>query len=80
MDRTAYNATHWLRCTHSLNSISKIHYHQPCHVLKDMGDGRKKILVFGDRHTGQLHKSRIRYVPAGRLIKRPAHNEGESDA
>lgn len=39
-----------------------------CHVLKDMGDGRLKLLVFGDRNWKHRdHISRIRYVEADRV-------------
>lgn len=66
----ADNATHWLSCTHSLNSRSKIHYRMPCHILKTMPDGRLKVLVFGERYRGSLDKSRTRYVPAYRVAVR----------
>ena len=64
---TADNATHWLLCTHSLNRRSKIHYRMPCHVMKAMGDGRLKVMVFGDRYWGRTDQSRIRYVSADRV-------------
>lgn len=67
----ATNATHWLSCTHSLNSRTKIYYQMPCHVLKTMPDGRKKILVFGERYwKDKQHLSRIRYVPATRISQK----------
>lgn len=67
----ANNATHWLSCTHSLNSRSKIYYRMPCHVVKTMVDGRKKILVFGNRYwKDEEHRSRVRYVAPHRLTPR----------
>jgi hypothetical protein len=45
-----------------------------CTLIKDMGDGRAKIVVFGDRNwRNKDHVKRIRYVPKCRLseLKRP---------
>ena len=39
-----------------------------CHVLKTLPDGRKKVLVFGDRNWNHSKdKSRVRYVEAWRV-------------
>ena len=67
---TRDNATHYLRC-HQCQSRSRITYHMHCHVLKDMGDGRVKIRVFGNRNWNyDLDTSRIRYVDKSRVSKK----------
>lgn len=68
-DLTHGNATHGLRCVHAIGK-SRSSYLMRCHILKDMGDGRVKVKVFGDRNwKNSEHISRIRYVEAGRVIK-----------
>ena len=52
---------HVLKCTHSLNSRSKIDYLMYCDVLKKMPAGRLKIRVYGNRYVS-TEGSRIRYV------------------
>lgn len=70
---TACNATHFLKYSH-INGRSRVDYLMHCHVLKIMADGRKKVLVFGDRFwkLDQLPekeiKSRVRYVESYRVI------------
>ena len=68
MKRTSENATHLLLCTHAIG-YSRTEYTMRCHVLKDMGDDRLKILVFGERYWKDKEDiSSIRYVPKGRVI------------
>ena len=57
---------HVLTCTHSLNSISKIHYLMYCDILKTMPDSRLKIRVYGDRYVSTAGE-KIRYVEADRV-------------
>lgn len=67
---TSENATHLLSCVHAIGLL-RMEYRMHCHVLKDMGDGRLKILVFGERNwKGKEHISRIRYVPKWRITNR----------
>ena len=40
-----WNGLHLLKCTHSLNSRSRIDYLMYCDVLKIMSDGRLKVFV-----------------------------------
>lgn len=70
---TACNTTHFLKCSH-INGKSRVDYLMRCHVLKTMLDGRKKVLVFGDRFWRLDQppkteiKSRERYVESYRVI------------
>jgi predicted amidophosphoribosyltransferase len=60
-------ATHYLRCSHCIGPNEK-HYVMRSVVLKDMGDGRVKLLVFGERNwAGRDHIKKIRYVPKTRI-------------
>jgi hypothetical protein len=64
---TFENATHLLRCAHAIG-ISRFDYTMRCHILKNMKDGRVKILVFGNRYwKGRSHINRVRYVPKHRV-------------
>lgn len=66
---TSKNATHLLSCAHAIGR-SRMEYTMRCHVLKDMGNDRVKILVFGDRNwKGKEHISQIRYVAKWRIMK-----------
>lgn len=57
---------HLLKCTHSLNSKSKIHYLMYCDVLKEMLGGRLKIKVYGKRYRS-IEGEKIRYVDADQV-------------
>lgn len=71
---TAANATHALVCAHA-NRWRK-QYTMPCHVLKAMPGDRVKVLVFGSRDwKGHEHVSKVRYVPAHRVLPRNTENE-----
>lgn len=71
---TAANATHQLICYHVCRWTKK--YAMRCHILKDMSDGRLKLLVFGERNwKDRDHISRIRYVEAGRVRPMPAKED-----
>lgn len=71
MSQTAENATHWLHCTHVTNGRSRVDYRMPCHVLGVTPRGFLKVRVFGERFwKDRLHKSRVRYVSAGRVSKK----------
>lgn len=59
---------HLLKCTHSLNSKSKIHYLMYCDVLKEMPGGRLKIKVYGERYRS-IEGEKIRYVDADCVAK-----------
>ena len=56
-----WNGSHFLKCTHSLNSRSRIDYLMYCNVLKTMSDGRLKVFVYGKRYHS-VQGGRIRYV------------------
>jgi hypothetical protein len=61
-----WQGQHFLKCTHSLNSKSKIHYLMYCNVLKAMPDGRLKIKVYGERYRS-IAGEKIRYVDADQV-------------
>lgn len=64
---TADNATHYLYCSHVCGNNEK-HFKMKCHVLKNMNDGRYKVLVFGRLYWKNTdHLSRVRYVDASRV-------------
>lgn len=61
------DATHYLRCSHCLG-LNRFDYQMKCLPLKDMGDGRMKLLVFGERYwINKDHIKRIRYMPKWRI-------------
>lgn len=65
---SAGNATHLLECRHCIGH-NKREYYMRCHVLKDMGNDRLKVLVFGERNwKGREHIRHIRYVDRDRVI------------
>ena len=67
MNYTVEDATHRLQCSHVVGR-NRINYTMPCLILKEMGDGRVKIMVFGDRNwKGKDDKKRIRYISKDRL-------------
>ena len=50
-------------------------------VLKDMGDGRLKVRVFGDLYWKNTeHKHRIRYVEAWRVRRNPNMKEFQDES
>lgn len=62
------DATHLLSCAHCVNSKSRTNYTMPCVILKEMKNGRYKILVFGDRFwKDRYYVRKIRYVDANRI-------------
>lgn len=64
---TVNDATHDLRCSHCIGN-NRFTYHMDCLILKDMGDGRVKLLVFGERYwINRDHTKRIRYLPEWRI-------------
>jgi len=66
------DATHVVMCAHAIGRSRK-EYTMDCIPLKDMGDGRWKILVFGERNwKGYENKKGVRYVYKQRLIKKAA--------
>jgi len=69
MDETDVNqATHLVSCKLGLGN-GQIKYTQPCLVLKEMPDGRLKILAFGDRHhKGTEHVKHVRMVAAEKVV------------
>jgi len=61
------NATHYLMCSHCMGQHCK-DYVMRCIILKDMGEERVKVVVFGERNwRNKEHIKRIRYVPKWRL-------------
>lgn len=64
---TVKEATHVLKCSHTIGS-NRMPYTMDCLILKDMGDGRVKLLVFGDRYwINRDFTKRIRYMPKSRI-------------
>lgn len=63
------NATHKVICVHSYNAYSKVRYSMPCIPLKNMPNGKVKIVVFGDRRNMDYSKKRIRYVDEEKIEK-----------
>ena len=61
-----WQGQHLLKCTHSLNLKSKIHYLMYCDVLKKMPGGRLKIKVYGERYRS-IEGEKIRYVDADQV-------------
>lgn len=60
-----------LKCRHCIGSNCK-DYVMPCHIEKDMGNGRLKIWVFGDRYwKHSLDVKKVRYVSDYLVIDRP---------
>ena len=74
-DLSLYNpddATHELACAHWRWGKHRVReyqfYTRRCILLKVMGDGRAKVVVFGYRSVrGMESVRRIRYVPSSRL-------------
>lgn len=65
------DATHYLECSHCCGRSRK-EYVMPCVVLKDMLDGRVKLLVFGNRDwMNTEHIKRVRYVHKRRVCEIP---------
>ena len=66
MNLEGYNkkdATHNLSCSHAFNLKSRYDYWMDCITIKEMSNGRLKILVFGERYWPKYdYKKRIRYV------------------
>ena len=61
-------ATHYLSCTHSMNSRSQIHYKMPAIFLGTTKSGMCKVVVFGRRYWKDTeHIKRVRYVESWRL-------------
>lgn len=73
-----WQVRHLLKCTHSLNSKSKIHYLMYCDVIKDMPDGRLKIKVYGERHLS-VDGEKIRYVDARKVVSAKDYNVEKSE-
>lgn len=69
---------HYLECTHSLNSPSKIHYLMYCNVLKPMKGSRVKITVFGTRYVS-LGGERVRYVDSEQVVGSNGWSKSTSD-
>ena len=65
---TRKDATHNLFCSHCFCRNSRVYYDMDCIVLKEMPNGRLKILVFGERNRkGYDDKKQIRYVDESRV-------------
>jgi hypothetical protein len=64
---TISSANHLLKCSMVIPGKTVTHY-MKCYLMKDMPDGRKKVVVFGTMYDGeQGQKKRVRYVPADRV-------------
>ncbi len=77
------DATHLLMCSHCTNSKSRMHYTMKCIILKEMKDGRYKLLVFGDRYwKDRYYIRKIRYVDANRvrIIREKTDNKNMIEA
>lgn len=63
--------THQLKCRHCVGP-NCLTYRMPCTILKDMGDGRVKVLVIGERYWKDKENiQRIRYVEKSRVTPIP---------
>ncbi len=61
------DCTHKLKCRHAIG-LHGMNYTMDCIPLKEMPDGRLKVLVFGERYwKGHDEKKRIRYVDSHRV-------------
>ena len=61
------DCTHKLSCSHAIGT-HRMNYTMDCIPLKEMPDGRLKVLVFGDRYwKGNDDKKKIRYVKSHRV-------------
>ncbi len=58
---TYWDGKHLLRCKHSLNRKSKIHYLMYCNHLGYTKSGKIKLLVFGERYNN-TKGGRVRYI------------------
>ena len=56
-----WDGKHLLRCKHSLNRKSKIHYLMYCNHLGYTKSGKVKLLVFGERYNN-TKGGRVRYI------------------
>lgn len=62
------DCTHRLSCRHAVGRNGK-NYYMDCIPLKEMPDGRLKVLVFGDRYwKGHDDKKKVRYVESYRVV------------
>lgn len=69
--------THLLSCRQCNNGQGNqpcYEYSMPCRIIKNMGDGRVKIAVYGNRYwkkkaDPKSYKERIRYVDDFRVTK-----------
>jgi len=62
--------THNLDCVHAIGR-SRRYYTMPCIFLKDMGDGRAKVRVFGDMYWKREDEvGHVRYIQKFRLTSR----------
>lgn len=67
---TIKDATHKLKCRHCIGASIVKYYTMDCLPLKDLGNGRTKIIVFGDRNwRNRDHVKRIRYVPNHQIAR-----------
>ena len=74
------NAKHLLACSHCIGS-NCTEFDMKAEVLKDMGDGRLKVRVFGDLYWKNTeHKHRIRYVEAWRVRRNPNMKEIQDES
>ncbi len=65
---TVKDATHFLRCRQAFGRNGR-DYTMLCKPLKNMPDGKMKIVVFGERQwNGKDHLKRLRYVHSSKLI------------
>ena len=69
------NAKHLLSCSHCIGDRCT-YFWMKCELLKDMGDGRLKVRVFGELNwKNRDHLHRIRYVPSTKVRANPNMKE-----
>lgn len=79
MQPEKWQGRYLLKCTHVLNSKSRIRYLMYCDIIKQMPDGRLKIKVYGERYCS-VDGEKIRYVDAGRVVTAEAYGvENKTD-
>lgn len=81
-ERNYHNATHKLWCRHCIGQSCR-NYALRAHILKDMPDGRKKVIAFGGKFKGMENTQRVRYVQPDSLQlihADPASTTGQQEA
>lgn len=61
------DSTHYLACSHCIGP-NRSNYRMKCTIIKTMGDGRLKVVVFGERNwKNRGYIKQVKYVDAHRV-------------